>query len=483
MNLTGGEFFSVSESNFVLDTVKVAEEARKVSGHIDVVIRLYEAYGGRGVAKISTPFKIKEAKLCNVLEDAEEGSVLDPEGSSLVVPFGPFKIVTVRLLVEATRRFVAGVSGLGIAAFAGLHLGGHLLAPVAGPGVANSFLFGVRELYQSPLVETALVVGLVTHSVAGSAAVQQTIKLKQRVTAFRGAGVFLMFAVPTHVIATRIVPWLFDTHVDLRYIRDSMVDKVHPKLSLLFYPYYIFLGAAGLYHGIVGCVSGVRIVFSLKPSPVSFSPTAASSANARTIIAVVSVVVMVASIFAIVGPSAVDPDWDFKDTHTAQIWHASTSERNLTGNSRKYHNYYSNSSQPLAMISSTNLFLAIFSLFTAVVVQAAPAPVPAPEANPVFNLNHIKLSRVPKSVTWNGHYNDYFDDNVRGHKTAAQYTGDGSQCSDAAPAYCTLPDKNGASFFVQCHRHHWVQLQCDYGFSCATDPISGHPYCASAGHP
>ncbi|KAJ3376941.1 Alpha-mannosidase 2C1 [Entophlyctis sp. JEL0112] len=52
--LVGAEYFAVSEPNFVLDTVKVAEDARAQPGRLDVVLRFYEAYGGRGTAFVST---------------------------------------------------------------------------------------------------------------------------------------------------------------------------------------------------------------------------------------------------------------------------------------------------------------------------------------------------------------------------------------------------------------------------------------------
>ncbi|KAJ3176169.1 Alpha-mannosidase 2C1 [Irineochytrium annulatum] len=47
------EFFKVDGRNVVLDTVKIAEDPRAKSGGTDVVIRLYEAYGGRGNVRLS----------------------------------------------------------------------------------------------------------------------------------------------------------------------------------------------------------------------------------------------------------------------------------------------------------------------------------------------------------------------------------------------------------------------------------------------
>ncbi|ORY35980.1 glycosyl hydrolases 38 [Rhizoclosmatium globosum] len=98
--LLAKEFFTVSKENFVLDTVKVAEDARVTgkNGQVDVVLRFYEAYGGRGIATVETLFNIKEARFCNILEDMEDAVTVE-DGKNLVIPFAPFQIVTVRLLI------------------------------------------------------------------------------------------------------------------------------------------------------------------------------------------------------------------------------------------------------------------------------------------------------------------------------------------------------------------------------------------------
>ncbi|RKO87791.1 galactose mutarotase-like domain-containing protein, partial [Blyttiomyces helicus] len=77
------EFFSVSHPNLVLDTIKPAEDE---SGTL--ILRLYESQGGRGVAHVKSALRIVDAVFCNVLEDA---------GGELVVPFAPFKIVSIRV--------------------------------------------------------------------------------------------------------------------------------------------------------------------------------------------------------------------------------------------------------------------------------------------------------------------------------------------------------------------------------------------------
>ncbi|KAJ3191901.1 Glycoside hydrolase, 38 vacuolar alpha mannosidase, partial [Dinochytrium kinnereticum] len=74
------EFFTLDTPNVVLDTVKIAEDPRPKSGGRDVVIRLYEAYGGRSEVTLSTKFKIKEAHFCNILEDIGEELPHDGKG-------------------------------------------------------------------------------------------------------------------------------------------------------------------------------------------------------------------------------------------------------------------------------------------------------------------------------------------------------------------------------------------------------------------
>ncbi|KAJ3326548.1 Alpha-mannosidase 2C1, partial [Blyttiomyces sp. JEL0837] len=75
--------FTIDQSNVVLDTIKMAEDAPlpSVADGVDIVLRLYEAYGGRGFVCISTPFKILEAKACNILEDVIMEQV-DSDGST-----------------------------------------------------------------------------------------------------------------------------------------------------------------------------------------------------------------------------------------------------------------------------------------------------------------------------------------------------------------------------------------------------------------
>jgi alpha-mannosidase len=78
---------SVDDPSLVLDTVKRAEEGDAV------VLRLYEAHGGRGVARVRLGLTFSSARRANLLED--EGAALVVEGGEIVVPYRPHELVTV----------------------------------------------------------------------------------------------------------------------------------------------------------------------------------------------------------------------------------------------------------------------------------------------------------------------------------------------------------------------------------------------------
>jgi alpha-mannosidase len=80
-------YASVDDPNLVLDTIKRAEDSDAL------VLRLYEAHGARGVARVRLALPFAEARLANALEDEREP--LDVDGEEIVVPYRPHQIVTV----------------------------------------------------------------------------------------------------------------------------------------------------------------------------------------------------------------------------------------------------------------------------------------------------------------------------------------------------------------------------------------------------
>ena len=58
-----------------------------------LVLRLYEAHGARGTARVRVATAFTSAARCNLLED--EGEPLPVEGDEIVVEYGPHEIVSV----------------------------------------------------------------------------------------------------------------------------------------------------------------------------------------------------------------------------------------------------------------------------------------------------------------------------------------------------------------------------------------------------
>jgi alpha-mannosidase len=82
-------FASVDDANVVLDTVKRAEDSDAL------VLRLYDAHGARGTARLRLGAPFASARRANALEDdAEELAV---EDGAIVVPYRPHEIVTVKV--------------------------------------------------------------------------------------------------------------------------------------------------------------------------------------------------------------------------------------------------------------------------------------------------------------------------------------------------------------------------------------------------
>ena len=91
---TGGSgeprsWFSTDTPGLLVDTVKRAEDGD------DLVVRLYEAHGGRGVARLRVGLPFAEAWFTNLLEDRLAAAEVD--GDEVVMPYRPFEIVTLAL--------------------------------------------------------------------------------------------------------------------------------------------------------------------------------------------------------------------------------------------------------------------------------------------------------------------------------------------------------------------------------------------------
>jgi alpha-mannosidase len=86
---TEQSYFQVSNPSVILDTVKKAEDSD------DIVVRLYEARGSRGLARLNTILPVKSAQRVNLLE--EEIGPADLTDDGLTFSFKPFEIISFKL--------------------------------------------------------------------------------------------------------------------------------------------------------------------------------------------------------------------------------------------------------------------------------------------------------------------------------------------------------------------------------------------------
>jgi alpha-mannosidase len=82
-----GSWFAVDDPGLMLDTVKRAEDSDAL------VLRLYEAHGGRGRARVRVGLPFARAARANLLEDEQEP--LAVSGDEILVDYRPHQIVTV----------------------------------------------------------------------------------------------------------------------------------------------------------------------------------------------------------------------------------------------------------------------------------------------------------------------------------------------------------------------------------------------------
>jgi alpha-mannosidase len=85
-----GSFAAVEAGELVLDTIKRAEDSD------ELVLRLYEPYGGRGVARVRLADPVRRARRTNLLEDDGEILSLD-DGGGIVISYAPHEVVTVKV--------------------------------------------------------------------------------------------------------------------------------------------------------------------------------------------------------------------------------------------------------------------------------------------------------------------------------------------------------------------------------------------------
>ncbi|KAL1921492.1 uncharacterized protein VTP21DRAFT_11208 [Calcarisporiella thermophila] len=93
-SITPTSYFSIhGADNILLETVKMAEDSQ------EVILRLYEAYGGKAVAYLKSALPVKRVSLCNIMED-EEVSLTYTSEQGIKLMFKPFELLTLKLVVK-----------------------------------------------------------------------------------------------------------------------------------------------------------------------------------------------------------------------------------------------------------------------------------------------------------------------------------------------------------------------------------------------
>ncbi|NXY50990.1 MA2C1 mannosidase, partial [Ceuthmochares aereus] len=87
--------FSLSSPAVVLEAVKQAEDRPEA-----LVVRLYEAHGSTVVTWLQTSLPIKEAMLCDLLEQPAAQGHLPLEQQGIRLSFTPFHVLSVLLVLR-----------------------------------------------------------------------------------------------------------------------------------------------------------------------------------------------------------------------------------------------------------------------------------------------------------------------------------------------------------------------------------------------
>lgn len=145
---------------------------------------------------------------------------------------------------------IQAVSGLGFALFLVPHLLNAMVAPL-GPGTYDGLQRVLRLYYRFPLVEIVGVLGaLVVHMVAGVVRIRARPrggKPALRIRLHRYAAYFLLVFAFGHFAATRLPSIFYGVELGFAGLSYSLA-----RFPGYFYPYYVLLGAAGVYHGLHG---------------------------------------------------------------------------------------------------------------------------------------------------------------------------------------------------------------------------------------
>jgi succinate dehydrogenase/fumarate reductase cytochrome b subunit len=160
----------------------------------------------------------------------------------------PEEILVMLRIPDATLRRVQALSGIVFLVFLLLHLGNTALAAF-GQAPYDGAQRVLRKFYQAWPVETLILGALIVHLLV---AIMRKLAGRPAPAGaharwHRNAGLFLALFVGGHVFAVRGPSWFLGFHPEFSGIAFSLA-----YVPGYFYPYYLALGVAGLFHGLWG---------------------------------------------------------------------------------------------------------------------------------------------------------------------------------------------------------------------------------------
>jgi alpha-mannosidase len=97
-------FFSLDCDHVILDTVKPAEDAgARQPDAGGLILRLYEAFGGRGPVTLTFGFLVAKVTECDCLERPLKSARLRRKGNSVTFTMTPFEIKTLRVVPRSPQ--------------------------------------------------------------------------------------------------------------------------------------------------------------------------------------------------------------------------------------------------------------------------------------------------------------------------------------------------------------------------------------------
>jgi alpha-mannosidase len=89
-------YFNVDKNNLVLETIKLPES----HSANEVIVRVWESFGGRGTATLNTCFAFDRVAECNLLEEdvaSDKSNVVSFDAKTVTFKFKPFQVLTFKL--------------------------------------------------------------------------------------------------------------------------------------------------------------------------------------------------------------------------------------------------------------------------------------------------------------------------------------------------------------------------------------------------